>query len=618
MTPLNSVAVDLSADDSPPPLASWYAEGSSDGVGDRLLMFDNSGTPSLELLRFRPELAAVAGFEAALRARVDRLQGFAHASFTQPRGVEHLNRGALTLVSTYVPGKRLAEIFRSPRGRGGVHPAFAAWLIRDLTAALADLQQQGDGIAHGGLTPDRIVLTADGRLVIAEHVLGSALDRLGLPASRLWHDLGLMAPDAPDGKARLDERSDVIQLAWIVLSVLLGRRITPTEYPRHVEALFDEFAHNSGLRSPAMIPALRCWLERALGPDGHVFESAVEAQEALRELGIHGGPHAIDDPLRSRPAMVHEAPRRIGAASDEITRLDVLQAGEELPPSQFSELETPPMATATEFVADLHSTRPSDDQAPMHHIAGIPVNRLIAGWAVAAVFVVCALVEAVVIARLVARPAVALPAVVPITFESPDAGDPVIVDGRQIGVTPLQLQLTPAMRSVRVQRGPAPPAVDNADRSPDAATAAAIAQAAARERRGGLRLSAPVEIQVLEGERVLGSSADGPIVTTAGRHELDFVNSAIGYRERQVVDIKPGQIVKMTVAPPDGRVSVNAIPWAQVWINGALVGDTPIANLRLAAGDAQITFRHPQLGEQTQKVVVRAGIITRVSATFAR
>src|SRR6185503_10520448 len=101
MTPVNSVAVDLSADDSPPPLASWYTEGSSDGVGDRLLMFDNSGTPSLELLRFRPEIAAIAGFEAALRSRVDRLHGFAHPAFTQARGVEHLSRGALTLISTY-------------------------------------------------------------------------------------------------------------------------------------------------------------------------------------------------------------------------------------------------------------------------------------------------------------------------------------------------------------------------------------------------------------------------------------------------------------------------------------------------------------------------------------
>ncbi|HWW82774.1 MAG TPA: hypothetical protein VNZ26_04180, partial [Vicinamibacterales bacterium] len=55
------------------PLASWYAQGRSDGIGDRLLMFDNTSAASLELLRFRPEFAAAPGFESALRERVARL-----------------------------------------------------------------------------------------------------------------------------------------------------------------------------------------------------------------------------------------------------------------------------------------------------------------------------------------------------------------------------------------------------------------------------------------------------------------------------------------------------------------------------------------------------------------
>jgi hypothetical protein len=155
-------------------------------------------------------------------------------------------------------------------------------------------------------------------------------------------------------------------------------------------------------------------------------------------------------------------------------------------------------------------------------------------------------------------------------------------------------------------------------RAADTGAAAALSVAASRERRGGLRLSSPIELQVLEGERVLGSSADGPVVATAGRHELDFVNSAFGYRSHQVVDIKSGQIVPMKISPPDGRVSVNAVPWAQVSINGKPVGDTPLGNLPLPVGEHEITFRHPQLGEQTQKVIVKSGVLTRVSASMAR
>ena len=100
-----NLALNLSrGDDSPRPIASWYTEGTSDGIGDRLLMFDNSGTPSLELLRFRPELAAVSGFEEALRQRAARLDGFVHPAFSQVRAVDRLDGGGLALVSPSRPG----------------------------------------------------------------------------------------------------------------------------------------------------------------------------------------------------------------------------------------------------------------------------------------------------------------------------------------------------------------------------------------------------------------------------------------------------------------------------------------------------------------------------------
>ena len=40
-------------------LASWYTPGRSDGFGDRLLMFDNTGSEALELLRQRPQLSNI-------------------------------------------------------------------------------------------------------------------------------------------------------------------------------------------------------------------------------------------------------------------------------------------------------------------------------------------------------------------------------------------------------------------------------------------------------------------------------------------------------------------------------------------------------------------------------
>src|SRR5215510_5154855 len=212
MTPRSNTAVAGWNHSNPSaPLASWYTESLCDAIGDRLFMFDNSGTPSLELLRFRPELGSASGFEDALRDRVDALHAFDHPAFSQVRAVERMDSGDLVLVSTVTTGKRVSEIFRSGPGRPGVHPAFAAWFIRESVSAIAALQQQVEDIAHAALTPDRVILAPNGRLIIVEHVLGAALDRLQLTVRGL-QDLGLAVPGDANNVAHLDQQADVLQV----------------------------------------------------------------------------------------------------------------------------------------------------------------------------------------------------------------------------------------------------------------------------------------------------------------------------------------------------------------------------------------------------------------------
>ena len=623
MTPRNAALNGWSRLDATKPLASWYTEGVCDGVGDRLWMFDNSGTPSLELLRFHPLLATANGFEDALRERVDELDAFDHPAFSRVRAIQRMDSGDLALVSTFTTGKRVSEIFQSPNAREGVHPAFAAWIIRELTSAVAELHRQGRGIAHAGLTTDRVILTPDSRLVIVEHVLGAALDRLQLPVSRLWQDLGLVAAET-EGRARLDQRTDVIQVAWIALSLLVGRRITSLEYPQRVDTLLDEFVRASRDRSPALVSALRCWLERALHATGDAFESAIDAQAGLGDLRGQGRSRTVSFPA-SRFAvdqLAFEAPPQLMPATRP-------QSAPEFAPREeireSSKSETLTMAMAAEVAVDALDHALAEERSRIGDVGARRPRAPMAGWIVAAVLALVAVAEAGWIGRVeLTRAAVSPTPPVPVVVDSLQGGDTVTVDGREVGVTPLTLALTSGMRSIRVRTRPAEDQTAPAQPAPavarpaDIAAAAALSLAASRERRGGLRLSSPIELQVLEGERVLGSSADGPVVTTGGRHELDFVNSAFGYRSHQVVDIKAGQILPLKISPPDGRVSVNAVPWAQVSINGKSVGDTPLGNLPLPVGEHEITFRHPQLGEQSQKVIVKSGVLTRVSASLAR
>jgi hypothetical protein len=118
-----------------------------------------------------------------------------------------------------------------------------------------------------------------------------------------------------------------------------------------------------------------------------------------------------------------------------------------------------------------------------------------------------------------------------------------------------------------------------------------------------MKVSSPIDVQVFEGGTLVGSSA-GPIALAEGAHTFEVVNEALGYRARQTVTVKPGQMATLTIAVPQGRVNINAAPWASVWIDGNPAGDTPLANLALPIGTHEILFA-THSSEQRLTAVVR-------------
>jgi hypothetical protein len=671
-------------------ISSWYTQGHSDGVGDRLLMFDNSNTPSLEVLRFTPELAGAFGFEPALRDRVEQLKSFTHAAFPEIHAVEYLEGTPdLTLVSTYTAGKRLTDVLRSLQP--GMHASFATWLIRELTVALDELQRHCDGIGHGVLTPDRIVLTPDSHLVIVEHALGPAIERLHWSPWRLWQNFGIVSADNEGGSVPvMHARTDVVQLALIAMSIVIGRNVCSHDYQERLDALFEEFATQSGRGSSTS--ALQEWLERALRNTGEPFRSAKDARAALGSLGAPRPGAALEffqprtlaaapsesanDGTTEQPApAAHPAARLLSAVSapqadaragkrpdsptldaftpefapvrrlmsaDPVLKVDPQTARDRMtrqvsPSRQSPTASTPaqpdrqperPESPAPEGGrTSIWSTPSKPEPESWRQTAEEPVltppphkkpRRVLTAmlWTIVAL-------EAVVIASLLYSTPSPLPAIFPVTLESLNAGDTVLVNGKPVGVTPLRLNVEPNVQSIEIQSVAPPPAGpsgrDEENREPKAKSREpAIDQAAARQRSGGFRITSPIEIQVLQGDRVLGSSSDGSIVARAGVHDFDFVNTAFGYRSRHRVEIRANQIVNVTVTPPPGRVSINVTPWAQVWIDGDAVGDTPIANREMSVGEHQVTVRHPKLGAHTEKFVIRPGQLTRVTPTLGQ
>ena len=665
----------------PPPdhhsLENQHAPGLTDELGERLLIGGN-GSPAVELLRFRQWLTMMPGFEVALRRRIERLSQIRHPAFVTVRGVDYVGGGlGLVLLSNAAPGRRLSELLQHAQD-----VAFATDLIRQLTPALARLHQHGEGIGHGTLAASRIVVTPEGRLLIVEHVLGSALERLQLTAARLSDELGIAVPPiAPSARPRLDGLTDDYQLGLVALSLLLGRRLSSDEYQQNLAGVLDEVAPTWGRPSGAPVDGLRAWLERALQIRGRSFRSSSEAEDALVDLPDAGEetatlwqsllairPPAAPTPEPSLPAELHSepsamAPSSPGVGMQEPDEQDIDQsraipsAAQESPdanvavePDEFGWVEEPDDGSRVTPPDPAPADLPPVQQRSAPGILGIARSEFTrwTDWligtpndhmrALVVALAVCAIVEALVIAGLLQRrwAAAATAGIAEVTVETQDPGATVLVDGQSVGVTPLELAISPSMRSLSVvSSSPQARATDLAvgstglqnsepaqarDRpaSPDARTEQVRAPAPAPQRTGGIRIQSPIELEVFEGDRRLGSSAVGIVSASAGRHELDLVNSALGFRHRQSVEVRGGQVVSLTVTPPNGRVNINAAPWAEVWIDGKSVGETPIGNLSLPLGEHEIVLRHPQLGEQRLTAVVRVDGVTRVSANLQR
>ena len=135
---------------------------------------------------------------------------------------------------------------------------------------------------------------------------------------------------------------------------------------------------------------------------------------------------------------------------------------------------------------------------------------------------------------------------------------------------------------------------------------------------GWIGVSAPVELQVYEGKRLLGTSQSDRIMVSAGRHEIELVNDTLGYRLLRTVQVGPGKLATVTPNWPTGTVALNALPWAEVFVDDKRIGETPIGNLTLPIGPHEVLFRHPDLGEQRMAVTVSLKAPVRVSADMRK
>lgn len=216
-----------------------------------------------------------------------------------------------------------------------------------------------------------------------------------------------------------------------------------------------------------------------------------------------------------------------------------------------------------------------------------------------------------------------------LSIQSSPVGASVLLDGQPRGVTPLELpdvsagehELVLDLKGQRVRQMvsvalgitttvnlpiEAAPAVQAAGMFPAAVPAT-----------GMLLVQAPFEMQIFEGDTLLGPTGSR-LPLAPGPHRLTVVSETLSFRTATSVEIVAGKTTRVPVVLPKGTAHLNATPWAEVWVDGEKVGETPLGNLSLTIGPHEIVFKHPDLGEQAHVATVTADAPLRLSVDLTK
>jgi serine/threonine protein kinase len=676
-----------------------------DGLGERRIIRDSAGA-SVEVLCLRKELAAVPSFEFALRERITRLAGFRHAYYGRVRGSERSTEfdHALTIASDATPGIRLSALLDTAHEqRLPVDLDVALCLIRQLVPAVAILHETARDAAHGALGPERLIVTPNGRLLIVEYVLGSALEQLLFTRERYWSELRVALPRVA-GLPRFDHVADVTQIGVTALSLILGRTLADDEYPLRIgEVLATAVATNARGEKSALPSGIRSWLQRALQLDARSsFPSAIEAraefERVLGDSGHEASPQSLDafmkryqandthaEPQTASPVKPAAAPLTpptaqmspSGSAAAASTVLPVTIPSVQATPPVVPRPSAPAIAsipsaaaaqtaavvekkewlsparepkpgaskptpevekpTLSDALSDSHTTEPM--KVPNTRARG-GIVKIAASAAVAvAVLGAVGLVGA---RRFWAVAPPPQPTGTLVVTTNP-AGAEAFVDDVRRGSTPITLELIAGTHQVELrgygesriipvtiapgqqvaQYVDLPVAPPPAEPRPEITAAPpAPADHATTETPangpGWIAVNGKVEVQLFEDGHLLGTSTIERIMVPAGRHDLEIVNELVGYRGTRSVQVSPGKVTTVSIELPKGSIAVNALPWAEVWMDGNKIGETPIGNFAVPVGSHDVVFKHPDFGERRETVLVTLKNPVRLSVDMRK
>jgi hypothetical protein len=252
-----------------------------DGFGSRRLDYDPETGEPIEILAFAPEFVASAEFASAVGERVARLSRVRHTLYARVRRLDRPSADWLLLESDRVNGWRLAEILEEPTT---LDISAVLALIRQLIPAVALFSRHQRDATIGTIGPERLILTPQGRLVLAEYAVAPGLEKLRYSREKLWRNYRVAVPANADA-SRIPPSADVFGMGVVAVSLLLGRLLTDDEFLKSLDRIAESLTETSAGNTRQLSAGFRIWISRALQCDeSTAFKTTQEAQVGFEEM----------------------------------------------------------------------------------------------------------------------------------------------------------------------------------------------------------------------------------------------------------------------------------------------------------------------------------------------
>jgi serine/threonine-protein kinase len=98
--------------------------------------------------------------------------------------------------------------------------------------------------------------------------------------------------------------------------------------------------------------------------------------------------------------------------------------------------------------------------------------------------------------------------------------------------------------------------------------------------------------------------SDGELHLSAGHHRVTVSSPMLAFPRTLEVDLRPREAATRAIVRGRGTLRVAVSPWAEVTIDGRVLGVTPLSPVDLAEGAHQVALKNGELGIVAKRRVI--------------